>query len=233
MPDRLKLRISNLKNLSLISSVLWWLLVIFLGLEIEAFLSFASLFAKSVLLVLILICLSLIFCIESFKKKLGPKEVHQIKISSINKEYFISSNNAVPVYEDTYVILRNEGKYKMRILIQFVSRFDSNLLTSHRKIANHNINKKYNMQNNLPLHDALKMLRINLVICDEMSDDARKWVGRNTELLLSRNESIVNAAAFLNQETFIFPDCLSGLTYNEIIKYELAANTLCSLFGTD
>ena len=50
---------------------------------------------------------------------------------------------------------------------------------------------------------------------------------------LSRNESIVNAAAFLNQEVLLFPDCPSGLTYNEIVKYELVARALCSMFGTN
>lgn len=233
MPDRLKVRIRNLKIYSLLSSLLWWFLVVFFGLEIEAFLSSAGLLTKSVLFILILICFILIRVVGSAKKKLAPKEVYQIEIPPTNKEYFISSNNAVPVCEDTYVILRNEGKYKVRILIQFAPKFDSNFLTKQRKTANRIINKRYNIQSNLPLHDALKMLRINVVVCDEISDNARKWVERNTELLLSRSESIVNAAAFANQGTILFPDCPSGLTYNEILKYELAARTLCSLFGTN
>ena len=164
--------------------------MIFLGLEIEAFFSSASPPVKSVLAIMILLCIFLIFCAESVKKKPESKEVYQIRIEPTDKEYFASSNDAAPVCEDAYVILRNEGKYKVRILMQFAPEFDSNSLTKQRKTANRIINKKYNIQSNLPLHDALKMLRINLVVCDEMSEDACKWVGSNTELLLSEYSAL-------------------------------------------
>lgn len=230
MPNQMKLRIKSLKQYSCLLGCFSWVLVIFVGLEIQAFLFSANTSVKLVILLLIILSLVVVLFLEVWKKKQGPGEIYKIKISCTDRESLITSSNSIPICENANVIMLSKDKYKIRILLQFISIFDANILGKQRKVANRMINKQYRISSDLPMHDALKMLRINLVVCDEVSDSTYRWVERDTAHLLSRNESIVNAAIILNQGILLFPDCLPGPTYIEIKKYELAATILCSLF---
>ena len=226
MPNELKKQIKNRKTRSALITTLGLFLAILIGLEIEAFVQSANIQIKVVLGVLALICLMIWICL--FSAKQSSVTLHQIQISYVNKESLIAAFNANQIMDDTYIVFRKKDDLRLRMLLQFIPRFDKEVLAKQRKNANKIINKQYNIKGNLPLYDALKMLRINLVICEEMSDSVLHWVERDTAKLMGRNESIINAAVVIKQRMLLLPDCPHGATYIEIRKYELAVKILCS-----
>lgn len=226
MPNELRIRIKKRKIRAALITTLGLFLAILIGLEIEAFIRYANIQIKVVIGVLVLICLMILIYLVSAKQSLVT--LHQIQISYANKESLITSFNANQIMDDAYIVFQKKDNLRLRLLLQFIPRFDKEVLAKQRKNANKMINKQYNIKGNLPLYDALKMLRINLVICEEMSDSVLHWVERDTAKLMGRNESIINAAVVIKQGMLLFPDCPHGATYIEIRKYELAAKTLCS-----
>lgn len=226
MPNELKKQIKNLKIRAVLITSLGIFLAILVGLEIEAFILYANAQIKVVIGVLILICLIIMIYLISAKQSQIPS--HQIHISYANKESLITSFNASQIMDDAYIVFQKKDDLRLRLLLQFIPQFDKDILAKQRKKANRMINTQYNIQENLPLYDALKMLRINLVICEEMSNSVLLWVERDTAKLMGRNESIINAAVVLKQGLLLIPKCPHGATYLDIRKYELAAKTLCS-----
>lgn len=229
MPNPLEIRIKNLKKHTLLISLTGWFLVILIGLEIEAFLLNASAQIKLIIFALIAVCSIILIYLGSVKPP--PITTHQIPILCTKKDSLITSLNAGQILDDAYIVFQNINTFKLRMLIQFIPQFDKDILAIQRKKANRKINMQCHVKSNQPFHDALKMLRINLVVCEDLSDPVLRWVEHDTANLLSRNESIIQAAVILKQGVLLFPDCPHGLTYIEIKKYELAAKLLCSLLG--
>ena len=115
MPNRMKLRIKSLKQYSCLLGCFSWVLVIFVGLEIQAFLSSANTSVKLVILLLIILSLVVVLFLEVWKKKQGPGEIYKIKISCTDREALIASCNSIPISENANVIMLSKDKYKIRI----------------------------------------------------------------------------------------------------------------------
>ena len=76
------------------------------------------------------------------------------------------------------------------------------------------------------MHEVLKRMRINLVVCDSMNGHAETWVQRNAVHLLDRNESIVNAVLCQNEQNLLLPAILDGLSLPQLRKYQGAVELL-------
>ena len=144
------------------------------------------------------------------------------------RRWYLSFLFLAKVCDGAYVSFRKYGKTSLRILIQWVPDCGQEEILTQRKKANRRINQAYPVKAEAPLFDALRMARVNLIVCEDLSDELIRRVERDTEKMLGRNESIINAAIALKDKTMVFPDCLHGPSYIEIQKYEAAAKTLCN-----
>ena len=140
----------------------------------------------------------------------------------------MSAFSATEVCDGAYISFQKHGKLTFRILIQYFPYYDKEKISKQRKKANQQINQAYHIKAEAPLFETLQTARINLIVCEEISDELIKWVECNTEKLLSRNESIINAAVVTKENIMLFPDCLHGPSYVEVNKYEAASRILCN-----
>ena len=229
MPEQLRLQINKLKRYACFTAILLCALFILIGLEIEAFRLSASASVKTVFFIMITICAILLICMQLIKKRQKPQIAHQISVRCTNKDALIALLHATQVSDETYLVMLDKENCRLRILVQYISKFDRERLAKQRNAANKKINAQYRVKTDLPFHDALKRMRINLVVCETMSEPLLNWVQRDAANLLSRTESVLNAAIILEQGILLFPHCQYGPTYIEIKKYALAAESLCTL----
>lgn len=227
MPYQLAHRIHELKKYAGFDLTIVCFLMILIGLEIEACL-YRRWYLSFLFLSMICVCLLTLFVLSCLKKKQNFRQVYRIPVDFDNMDSIVCAFSAAKVCDGAYVSFRKYGKTTLRILIQWVPDCEQEQISAQRKKANRLINQAYPVKAEAPLFDALRMARVNLIVCDDLSDELIRRVERDTEKMLGRNESIINAAIALKDKTIVFPDCLHGPSYIEIQKYEAAAKTLCN-----
>lgn len=227
MPYQLAHRIHELKKYAGLDLIIACLLIILIGLEIEACM-YGRWYLSFVFLSMICVCLLTLLVLSYLKKKQNLRQVYRIPVDCENLDSVVCVFSAAKVCDGAYVSFRKYGKHTLRILIQCVPGCGQKQISTQRKKANRLINQTYHVKAEAPLFDALRMVRVNLIVCDALSEELIRRVERDTEKKLSRNESIINAAIAVKDKTMVFSDCLHGPSYIEIQKYEAAARTLCN-----
>lgn len=154
------------------------------------------------------------------------QDAYHLDLNAVDVNSVVRQLSAVAVDTNAFFTFSRVGRFDGRVLIQHTPSFDQAKLSTQRKRVNGVINKKYGLRSNLPMYKSLKKLRINLVICNEASPLLVQWVCKNTELLLSRNESIINGAVVVEQRQLILPGCIYELSLIEVNKYEQALRYL-------
>lgn len=229
MPVQLIKRIQVMRHCAAARLVCVILLIISFGFLIQSI--FDSSIRSSVILVfgiIALLCGLVLLSLHCYlKKNSGTFSPYRIPILPHNLDAATAMLYTQKVGDDAYGFVGNCGKIKVRLLALYQSRFAEDQLALRRKKANAVLNKTHCIPREESLFEAISRLRINVVICQEETEELNKWVSKRTSQMLLRNESIVSAAILLNSQELLFPAFLSGdVELKEINKYEAAARIL-------
>lgn len=229
MPPRFYARTRTMKRCAVSDLICTVILIMALGLAVELLVLHGSSLAISIAMATALTCMVLLVRnarrIKALSKPLTP---YCVPLDDVTFSAIVSGFDAAEVESGGYAAFSKLGKYSVRLLIQHTHRFDHGELCQQRKKLNRKNNAHYKTKTEMPIFEALSMLRINLVVCDEAPDDVWEYLEKNIELLLSRNELIVPAVIALDRQQLFFPNCMASLTINQLARYVAAARYLCS-----
>lgn len=165
------------------------------------------------------------FSVDKHRKVIALEPYH-ILIPEQSVQEIVNSLEAKEVSKDAYVSFLNCSGLSIRILSQFAPHFLPNELAKQRKTANRNINRIYHITSDVSSWSAHSMLRINLIVCQEESEQLLVWLQRDADRLLSRVESIINVAVLPEKGMFLFPSCVGDLSLVQLKKYQVAGELL-------
>lgn len=140
----------------------------------------------------------------------------------------LERQNAMEVYPGVYVALTKYGSMRMRVLTQFEDVFDATT-NKRRGAANKNANKILGASNHTTIAESTKLLRINIVICEEENKDLIRWV-QNTAQTLWRVESIVNFAIVKKENKLLVPNISGQYDISMVNKYKVAVEYVSQHF---
>lgn len=168
---------------------------------------------------------------------LGGKSIHSQLKAAQPWEFLIGAETTSEVIEQLngqemipngYVAFGTMGKRKARVLIQHCDCFDSCQLSKQRKQLNRKVNKIYQIPSSASSCDMALRLRVNLVICEKTTPELTTWVNRDAVSMVTRAESIINAAVTMDEKILRFPPCTHGLSWKDVCRYEAAVKLLYS-----
>ena len=155
-------------------------------------------------------------------------ETYVIPLNNVSLHSIAQSFGATEMSDEAYIAFQTIAGISCRILIQYITQFNSSSLSQQRKKINRCINVKYQVKSEAPIFETLSRLRINLIVCETSSPSLVRYISQNACKLLYRNESIVQVAIILDEQVMLFPDCISTLSLNQVKRYEIAARCVCN-----
>lgn len=228
MPPRFYTRTRTMKRCAVSDLICTVILIVALGSAVELLVLHGSFLAIAIAMAAVLTCVVLLVCNARRIKALSDSLIpYCIPLDNETLSSIVSSLDAAEMGSGGYAAFSKLGKYTVRLLIQHAPQFDQRELSQQRKKLNRKINARYQVKSQMPLFEALSMLRINLVVCNEAPADLSEYLEQNIEVLLSRNELIVPAVIVLDRQQLFFPDCMAALTINQLARYVTAAQYLC------
>ena len=129
--------------------------------------------------------------------------------------------------EDAAVLMHRNGP-STRIPLVGLPTYDKQMLKKKRDGANRRANQEWHTKQWVSQFDAVKMLRINCVVCEEVNDALQKEMCRNAETLLRRVEVIVNMAV-VGDRLLVPPLQGARLDLPSLKRYEKAVSLMRSL----
>ncbi len=117
-----------------------------------------------------------------------------------------------------------------RVLILECTVFDAQRFNRSKRQANHEIDQKYHIAQEISIADSYVQFRLNLVFAARDDAALHNWVSAQLECLLQRAEPIVQAAIAREQGVLLFPALHQWVTLAEAHVYETAARLLTELF---
>lgn len=229
MPSRLVKTIQIIKFVARIELLCTMIILLSLGLLIE------SLFGGgSIQIIIFLSCICVVcgttIAVSSTKIRNLSKsaETYVIPLNNVSLHSIGQSFGATEISDEAYIAFQTIAGISCRILIQYITQFNSSSLSQQRKKINRCINVKYQVKSEAPIFETLSRLRINLIVCETSSPSLVRYISQNASKLLYRNESIVQAAIILDEQVMLFPDCISTLSLNQVKRYEIAARCVCN-----
>lgn len=203
------------------------ILIMAIGLTVELLALHSGFPAILILLAVMLLCVVFLACsakrIHALSKHLAP---YCVPLGNVTLSSLISAFGASEMGNGGYVAFSRIGRYHFRLVLQHTPQFDREEISRARKTLNKKINAQYRLQTKMSLWDAYSLIRINLVVCQQRSDELLETMHGNMETLLSRNEVIIPAAIVLDSGELFFPDCMARLTPNQLNRYIAAAQYL-------
>lgn len=185
-------------------------------------------------ILIVLLCVILMVWVEQrtrfLSKDLDP---YYAPLFFETKEYIVSVLGAININDEIYASTDSINGYSARILVQDATHCNYTELSKQRKKANQVLNKRYGTQQEVPLYSALKMIRVNLLICNEDSESLHQYLSNNIGKLLSRNEVVIPVAAVINEQKILYPKCPANLTLNQLSRYVAVADYLIEKFSTE
>ena len=152
------------------------------------------------------------------------KEPYCVSIFPDSTKSILTALCANEIKEDVFVSLTNINGYSTRILVQEIKFFDNVALSKERKKTNQFLNRFFNTQQMVPLYSALKMIRINIIVCHRANEALYRYLSKSTENLFFRNEIIIPVVVVLEQRSALFPKISPNVNLNQLSRY-LAAVT--------
>jgi len=138
--------------------------------------------------------------------------------------------SAEEILPDGYFAFRGNRDISCRLMICRMDSFDSKKASGMRKKVNKIINARFHVRAEVSSWDAHKMLRTNLLVLPERTDEVMKWVNR-TKVTLTRAECVVNAAYIQKESCLYIAKPGYGFTLSELRRYEAAVRILMDTLG--
>ena len=198
MPETYYRQISTLYRKSVFLAILSCLLVVFLCIAIAGWtynFVFGCLFSVAFLLTLFFFC----YANKKPRNKLNPWIV-----SIPNVATFLDKKNLHFLYPGIFFCIENYYNMRIRMLIQYENQFNRELVAKNRNKANYKANKTLGIKQVASNWEIMRMLRINLLICNNSSNELLNWV-QSTSHSIRRAESIFNFAYIRSEDALIVP----------------------------
>lgn len=160
------------------------------------------------------------------RRKVAASEPYRIAVSKQSVQEVLAVFDAKEIAASDYVSFLYCKGVSVRLLFQIAPVFLPDALKKRKRSANRRINQIYHISDNISTWEAHSMLRVNLLVCQEESEQLLTWLQRDADRLLSRAESIINAAVFPEKGELLFPACTSDASFVELKKYQIAGEML-------
>ena len=132
-------------------------------------------------------------------------------------ENFADKSNQISESDDVRFFKFSKG-LKLRALLYKTTDFDKSAFDNAKKRINKKANKQLKISQWVSRTEAVKMMRLNIVYAEKLSDSLIQLVKRNASRTLSRVEGVMNIAIVHNQ--IIIPPIYGNCSLIEIGRYK-------------
>ncbi|MBE6950273.1 MAG: hypothetical protein E7451_02935 [Ruminococcaceae bacterium] len=229
MPQLLSKRIRLMTIYAYLEPISILLGLFFAGLFLVTAFSGQSIWIRIIMAAFGLASIGILIGFDQYLKHLKRQSAlspYCIPIHASDLERLCVMLSAAKVDADGFVSFRKHNGFTIRLLIQYCPEFLPKEVSSRRKVLNKKLNLRFPDSQSGSMHEVLKRMRINLVVCDSLNGHAESWVQRNAAHLLDRNESIVNAVLCQNEQNLLLPAILDSLSLPQLRKYQAAVELL-------
>lgn len=226
MPKEYYCQLAVLMREARVSAVMSWILVACPIIAVGSW-CYTPLLSVVLACIFITLLIRLYFRKKTRKQKLS-EPVKPWTVFLHNPITPLERQNMVEVHSGVYVALTKYGSMRLRVLMQFEDAFDATTI-KRRGAANKNANKILGTSNHTTIAESTKLLRINIVICEEENKELIRWV-QNTAQILWRVESIVNIAIVKKENKLLVPNITGQYDISVVNKYKVAVEYVSQLF---
>ena len=131
---------------------------------------------------------------------------------------YASVCNAYEIERNAFCGRQEFHNMDLRISILVQQNYDRDEMRRTIKRINQKFNHQNHIQSELPMEEAARKQRINIVVLKNSDPRIEEWVYRNSDTLLRRVEGIINVGILLDQQLLLFP-AITELDTHSIKKY--------------
>lgn len=132
-------------------------------------------------------------------------------------------------YSENETVFFFRKNLRVRALTVYVSDFSKSDFDRAKSRLNKKINKDFVIPHTISSFEAVKALRINLILTDACNAELYAFLSRNAAETMRRAEGVLNIAVDLNGGTILIPAMFGDCIFSDLRKYELCVKELCAL----
>ncbi len=132
-------------------------------------------------------------------------------------------------YSENEVIFFFQKHLHIRVLAVYLPNFSKSEFDRSKKRLNAKINKEFSVKQEVSRLEAVKSLRLNLIVTDISNSELQTYLSRNAADTMRRVEGVLNIAIDLSRGELFIPVMFGDCVYSDIRKYERCIKEICRL----
>lgn len=120
----------------------------------------------------------------------------------------------------------------VRTLAIYFSNFSKSEFDRAKSRLNKKINKDFAIKHEISKFEAVKAVRVNLILTDACNAELYDFLSRNAAETMCRVEGVLNIAVDLNRGEVLIPAMFGNCIFSDVRKYERCVKEICLLLGT-
>lgn len=156
----------------------------------------------------------------------------------LTQEAVFEKLGAQPYVQNSKIYSENEAVFffrknlHVRALTVYFSDFSKTEFDRAKSRLNKKINKAFAIKPEISKFEAVKAVRLNLILTDACNAELHGFLSRNAAETMRRVEGILNIAVDLNRGEVLIPAMFGDCIFSDIRKYERCVKEICLLSGT-
>lgn len=154
------------------------------------------------------------------------------------KETVFEKLGELPYVQNSKIYSENEAVFffkknlHVRALTVYISDFSKSEFDRSKSRLNKKINKDFAIKHKISKFEAVKAVRVNLILTDACNVELYGFLSRNAAETMRRVEGILNIAVDLNRGEVLIPAMFGDCIFSDVRKYERCVKEICLLSGT-
>lgn len=187
---------------------------------------------------IILIAVAIVLLVL-YNKRMQRTEDCQPYVLTLNtplpKESVFEKLGELPYVQNSKSYSENEAVFffrknlHVRALTVYISDFSKSEFDRAKSRLNKKINKDFAVKHEISKFEAVKAVRVNLILTDTCNAELYGFLSRNAAETMRRVEGVLNIAIDLNRGELFIPVMFGNCVYSDIRKYERCIKEICRL----
>lgn len=190
---------------------------------------------------IILIAVAIVLLVLYNKRMRRIEDCHPYVLTlntPLPKETVFEKLGELPYVQNSKIYSENEAVFffrknlHVRALTVYFSDFSKTEFDRAKNRLNKKINKAFAIKPEISKFEAVKAVRLNLILTDACNAELHGFLSRNAAETMRRVEGILNIAVDLNRGEVLIPAMFGDCIFSDIRKYERCVKEICLLSGT-
>ncbi len=189
---------------------------------------------------IILIAVAIVLLVLYNKRMQRVEDCHPYVLTlnmPLPKETVFENLEELPYVHNSKSYSENEAVFffrknlHVRVLTVYVSDFSKSEFDRSKSRLNKKINKDFAIKHKISEFEAVKSVRVNLILTDVCNAELYSFLSRNAADTMRRVEGILNVAVDLTKGEIYIPAMFGACIFSDVRKYERCVKEICMLSG--